>query len=1060
MKSSLLPLLICISSSLFAQGPIYDQPVKLSYCKVSVQADVFVAKTTVELHFYNDQNREVEGLRDIRLHAGQIITGFELELNGKFREGSIEERGKANNAYRSIVGKRIDPAIISMLDNERYRLNIYPIPAKGTRKVKLIIEQLMEPDSNGMQYTLPTQFLDRETAMQVDVCVSKWLKAPWTNAGLIEKSHFAETKGLQLLNWQSNQVVPGLPISVTVPLEPGTSLCCTGKQKGEFALAYLPAKIQPAAFKPKSISVFWDVSSSAAVNRDIDKELDFLESYILQKKITIVECIFFNQKIKEMVQFNPGKDQFSTLRHFIKSYAYVGATSMCALNFSKLTTDVVLLFSDGIQTLDQLMPVKGNAPVFSVVSSEQYNKTGLMRVLANSGGKIINLFKADVTSALQDADALNEYVISANRPDQYIQITSGLPQQFNSMPVVVTGNAYRPDSVYVSIGNRQQRLNMLSLYVNPADICDSNLLPAMRRIQEALELKKNGSHYENLLFGLNEKIVTVATSYLVLERREDYIRYQIAPPFDLVETCAAEGYVYDSRILRESIQKKYAATQQWPLLNKYNQRLNWWGKSQLKNETPTDLLVSAHSNQNLSFTNNSLSGESPGLVNTSRELNSVVVTGISTSRSKQSLGYATSLVQQKSITQLAPSSIGDVLVGRVSGLQVELSAGGVFRETRINLRGVRSLNGNNQPLWILDGMPIQADQLQTINPNSISHIEVLKSAAAAAIYGSQGANGVVIIKTKRIRNFNYPIWKSYDLAAMDDVDYLLQMNEVNPESRWSTYKDLCGKYRKQAGFYYDMADYFFKNGDSAHAKEIFYEAAEAFGGAIPGTRALAYLLESWKQFDEAILLYQGLLQIHPTDWYTKRDLALAYFQTGAFQKAADVYQEIILQESDMATDESVKLLALNEWNAIAALHPEVIRNTKLHQGLINPLPVDLYITASSNYGYTNFQIEEPTGEICSPRLPKSKNAGYFETIFGEDYYNADHGSYSVKHATDGIYKVNSECHNWGYSNQRIPKIVRVIYFRKFQSKEQQLQIENFVVDNQYGIVTLKSISWK
>jgi hypothetical protein len=151
---------------------------------------------------------------------------------------------------------------------------------------------------------------------------------------------------------------------------------------------------------------------------------------------------------------------------------------------------------------------------------------------------------------------------------------------------------------------------------------------------------------------------------------------------------------------------------------------------------------------------------------------------------------------------------------------------------------------------------------------------------------------------------------------------------------------------------------------------------------------------------------------------------------------------------------------LNEWNAIAALHPEVIRNTRLHQGLINPLPVDLYITASSNYGYTNFQIEEPTGEICSPRLPKSKNAGYFETIFGEDYYNADHGSYSVKHATDGIYKVNSECHNWGYSNQRIPKIVRVIHFRKFQSKEQQLQIENFVVDNQYGIVTLKSISWK
>ena len=71
-----------------------------------------LATTVIEMEFYNPKDQEVEALQTFTLNNGQVITDFYLELDGKYREGSIEERWKARQAYNSIVGKRIDPAIL------------------------------------------------------------------------------------------------------------------------------------------------------------------------------------------------------------------------------------------------------------------------------------------------------------------------------------------------------------------------------------------------------------------------------------------------------------------------------------------------------------------------------------------------------------------------------------------------------------------------------------------------------------------------------------------------------------------------------------------------------------------------------------------------------------------------------------------------------------------------------------------------------------------------------------------------------------------------------------
>lgn len=148
-------------------------------------------------------------------------------------------------------------------------------------------------------------------------------------------------------------------------------------------------------------------------------------------------------------------------------------------------------------------------------------------------------------------------------------------------------------------------------------------------------------------------------------------------------------------------------------------------------------------------------------------LDEVVVTALGISREKQSLGYSTQQVDGEDISTIKSTNFTNALSGKVSGLQIRRNNnfGG---STNVVIRGNSSLTGSNQALFVIDGVPISnrntnsAGQTQAsgnyydygnaamdINPNSIESINVLKGAAASALYGSRAANGVIIITTKK-----------------------------------------------------------------------------------------------------------------------------------------------------------------------------------------------------------------------------------------------------------------------------------------------------------------------
>ncbi|WP_264525252.1 SusC/RagA family TonB-linked outer membrane protein [Flavobacterium sp. N502536] len=145
-----------------------------------------------------------------------------------------------------------------------------------------------------------------------------------------------------------------------------------------------------------------------------------------------------------------------------------------------------------------------------------------------------------------------------------------------------------------------------------------------------------------------------------------------------------------------------------------------------------------------------------------QQLESVVVTSFGIKRDKKSLGYSTTKIEAKDLTAAKASNITNQLVGKIAGVRVT-GSGGAFSGSSVIIRGLTTFTGSNQPLYVVDGVPIDnsgggnalqrgptnSNRAVDINPEDIENVVVLKDAASTVLYGSRGASGVILITTKK-----------------------------------------------------------------------------------------------------------------------------------------------------------------------------------------------------------------------------------------------------------------------------------------------------------------------
>lgn len=166
-------------------------------------------------------------------------------------------------------------------------------------------------------------------------------------------------------------------------------------------------------------------------------------------------------------------------------------------------------------------------------------------------------------------------------------------------------------------------------------------------------------------------------------------------------------------------------------------------------------------------------------------MNEIVVTALGIRTEKKALGYSTSEVKSDELTATRTSSFATALSGKVAGLSISTTSSQAGSGTRIVLRGGSSITGSNQPLFVVNGVPFDADNsgsssgLADIDPDAIESLSVLKGAAASALYGSRAANGVILITLKSGTSDQKPVINFKHTSSFDKI------YEIPLQKSWS-----------------------------------------------------------------------------------------------------------------------------------------------------------------------------------------------------------------------------------------------------------------------------------
>jgi TonB-dependent SusC/RagA subfamily outer membrane receptor len=1067
MQKSILSLSVFVFSiiQINAQQK-WDRPMGLKNCFIDIKSDLFTATTFLEMEFCNPNYRDIEGLYQFELKPGQVITAFQLELNGKYRDGSIEEKWKATNAYNSIVGKRIDPSLLTMDYADHYSLRIYPVPAKGCRKVTVTIQQLLITDKNNLLYSLPLNVNDMVPYFRLNITVNGNAD-PVTRPGLIADHYFTGVGDKHILQWNTENISLKNSIAFSIPISFKSALCTKAKeQQTFFALRFQPSFLQEYTIQPKTLTVFWDASASLT-KRDVNKETSFLKQFVSYHSISQLTIIPFNYKLIDTAVFHTENGFNSRCQQYIQNISYDGSTQLGIIDLTRFQADMFLLFTDGNNTYGKSKPKTGTALVSCIYTSHTANLASLQQIVGSGGGKVIDLNKISISSAVAISSHVENWLMNIASSSGRVITEQTMPLKQERTLFINGTMPYGNDTLYFYYGNNSRVNYIEKIAIHSEMECPDTGIDRVTMLNNFDRIIRNYSWSNIIDFGLQEKVVTPNTAYIVLERTEDYIRYNISPPKELEAECQMMNYVKrDTRFERRRLEEVNEYNILNNVVNVYNERIKKWDANeksiyilQKDFDKPIEKFETGNNTAGAqSLSGDVVQGNMAGLNMSNNALSEVVVTGYGAMRRRDLTG-SVAIVRSQDIFSSA-TTVEQALEGRVAGLQITNSFGAPGSTAGIAIRGIGGIRGNNQPLYVVDGTPVSGNINDFVNVHDIDYITVLKDNAASAIYGSRAANGAIVINTKKGRiYYNYYNNKLYRLKDMEDVEYLQELKNASLSEKLFVYEKLKEEYGGEAGFYFDAAQYLFEMGLKHQAFDILMNAAEAANGSQQVLVAMAYILEHWHQYEEAITIYEQLIKDDNHSLNVYSDLAWAYYQSGNYQQAVNILYDAIKMSLGQLeyTTLYVKAMLLNDMNAIISIHKDKIDISGIPSTLIKSLPVDMRIVIDCNKGNLgNVSIKEPGGLICDYSNPVTKNGGTIQQAYY--WYYSTPFEYQVKKAPEGKYKIRVNYYDYYSYPGKVPSVIRIRRFKNFGKENQLIEIENVIMDNQYGEVEIAEVS--
>ena len=580
----LLPLAITAQKSVVPEVKVVNErnanPMVLQDLSIDILVIGQTAVTTMEMTFYNPNSRVMEGEFQFPLANGQQVSRFALDINGKLREGVVVDKTSGRKAFEEIVRRGVDPGLLEKTEGNNFKARVYPMLAKGTRRVLIAFEQELHERDGQDYYFLPitanTTLKNFKVRTEV---VSRFVKADIQNSLQLD---FKQARNSYISEVSQQNFVLNQNIALTFPkIEKPQSISATKGNKtycyGNIALATAQPKNKPI---PTEIGLLWDASHSAS-NRDRAKEFAFLDAYFKALKNVKVVLSSFNIRTDKPLSFEVKNGDWQALKSHLENLPYDGATDGNAINFS-LKADELLLFSDGIFNFGSKdfsvndIVKQAKTPV-TVVNASAVANTPKMQYLANAtGGSFIDLTTLTTDQALKVAQTVPFQLLDIEVKNG--KIANIFPQKGTAISkgnFTLAGELQTKEaSLVLSFGYFKNVIVQKEIHFAANPDASGSEFELLRRIwaeKQIVQLEREGAEQKQIdAVGREYGIVTEGNSLIVLETVEDYVRYRITPP----EELAKEYYARLNSQAEEKKERKKEILED--LIEQSNEQTEWW----------------------------------------------------------------------------------------------------------------------------------------------------------------------------------------------------------------------------------------------------------------------------------------------------------------------------------------------------------------------------------------------------------------------------------------------------------------------------------------------------
>lgn len=564
------------------RGQYNANPMQLQELSMDILVMGQTAVTTMEMTFYNPNDRVMEGEFEFPLSNGQEVSRFALDIDGKLREGVVVDKALGRQAFEDITRRNVDPGLLEKTEGNNFRARVYPMPAQGVRRILIAFEQELSQKDGQDFYFLPiaSGVKLKHFKLRTEV-VSRMVKADIENTLQL---NFGQSRNSYISEVKKDNYTLDQNIGLTFPKIDKPQLLTATKGTDSYLYGNIALEKQSLREKekPKSIGILWDISSSSQ-KRDFAKEFALLDAYFKEIKEVKVALTTFHIRSSAAIPFKVENGNWQELRQYLEKLIYDGATDPQAMLFPP-ESDEYFLFSDGIfnfrdknfdftRLIGQL-----HVPVNVVSSQLVANMDKLQYLSGATGGSFINLNTQEVSQAVkalqyQAFQVLDYKVKKGNVVNLYPQKGTLVGENFTFSGYLNSEDA----TLVVSLGYPNKVIVEKELTFSKNTAASDEEFALLRRVwaeKKIAQLRREGAESKAIdVVGRRYGIVTEGNSLIVLETAEDYVRYQITPPKELEQ----EYNKLSSEINSEKMEEQKQALERVIIQSK--EQTSWWQTS-------------------------------------------------------------------------------------------------------------------------------------------------------------------------------------------------------------------------------------------------------------------------------------------------------------------------------------------------------------------------------------------------------------------------------------------------------------------------------------------------